>query len=52
MKKKKEFVRIHIIDSYGNMIKTKGLKMPEGKLLIDNPHYQKRPRIIERQPDT
>ena len=50
--KKKQFVSLHVLDDYGNMTKCKGLKMPNGKLLIDNPYYKKRPKIIERRPDT
>lgn len=50
--KKKVFEIVHVIDAYGNMTKTKGLKMPNGKLLIDNPYFQKRPKIIERKPES
>jgi len=50
--KKKEIVKLHIIDAYGNMIKVKGIKQPKGKLLIDNPYYQKRVKSIELRPDT
>lgn len=52
MKKKPEKVEIHILDAYGNLSRQKGIKMPKGKLLIDNPYYQKRVKIIERRPDT
>jgi len=50
--KKPEKVEIHILDAYGNLQKVKGIKQPKGKLLIDNPFYQKHIKIIEKRPDT
>ena len=51
MKKKVEKVEIRILDAYGNLSRQKGVKMPNVKLIIDNPYYQKRVKIIERRPD-
>jgi hypothetical protein len=48
----KDTVIIHPLDAYGNLIKVKGLKQPNGKLSIDNPYHKKRIKIIERRPDT
>ena len=48
----KQFQVIHILDAYGNLIKIKALKQPNGKLLIKNPYHTKRIKTIERCPDT
>jgi len=50
--KKEVIVDIHIIDAGGNVKPCKGFKRPNGKLLVDNPHYVKRKIKIEREPDT
>jgi len=50
--KKKQKQEIHILNPAGNLEKVSGIKMANGKLLIDNPFYTKRIPIIERRPDT
>ena len=50
--KKEVVVDLHIIDAGGNVKPCKGLKRPNGKLLIDNPHYVRRVKQIERKPDS
>jgi len=48
-KQKKEIiVEMHIIDAGGQVKPCKGIKKPNGKLLIDNPYYTKRKIKIER----
>ena len=41
----KDTVIIHLLDAYGNLIKVKGLKQPNGKLSIDNPYHKKELRL-------
>lgn len=49
---KKQKIEIQMFDAYNNIIKVKGEKMRNGKLLIPNPFYKPRIPIIEKRPDT
>ena len=51
-KHKPQYENIHVLDLGGNVVPCKGEKKPGGKLLIDNPHYVKQVKRIERRPDT
>jgi|TARA_R110000824_G_scaffold35343_4_gene110975 hypothetical protein len=51
-KKKKQKVELWVMTPAGQMEKVMGIKMAEGQLLIPNPYYVKKTRIIERRPDT
>ncbi len=46
--KKEIIVDMQIIDADGSVKKCKGIKKPNGKVLIDNPYYTKRKIKIER----
>jgi len=46
--KKEIIVDMHIIDAGGQVKPCKGIKKPNGKLLIDNPYYTKRKIKIEK----
>ena len=51
MKKKKEKIELWIMGING-MEKVCGIKQPKGQLLIPNPFYVPKTRIIEKRPDT
>jgi len=52
VKSKKRIQEIFVVNPAGNIEKTIGIKMANGKLLIDNPFHIKKIKQIETRPDT
>ena len=50
--KKPQTQDINVMTREGQFKTVKGIKKPNGKLLIDNPFYQRRIKQIERKPDS
>ena len=52
MKSKQQIQEVKVMTREEAFVVMKGIKKPNGKLLIDNPFYIKKFKQIERKPDS